>query len=55
MINRRIYTDDGLGMAEPLNEMDDQNLGLNVSLSFFLKFTTSRSEAFDFIRNRYIQ
>ena len=53
MINRRGYTDDGLGMSEPLNEVDAQGFGLNVSAQFFVKFSQSREEAYRAVSKQY--
>ncbi len=39
MINRRGYSDDGLGMSEALNERDSNGKGLNVSAKFYLVFS----------------
>ena len=44
MINRRGFSDDGLGMAEALNEVDSHGLGLNISVQFFLKFSKSMED-----------
>ena len=53
MINRRGYTDDGLGMSEALNEVDAKGFGLNVSAQFFIKFSTSREEAYKAASKQY--
>jgi hypothetical protein len=55
MINRRGYTDDGLGMAEALNEKDSKGNGLNVSAKFYLSFTDSRESALKAIRKNYVK
>ena len=39
MINRRVYSSDGLGMPEQLNEQDSVGNGVNVSAKFYLQFT----------------
>jgi len=38
MFNRRGYSDDQMGMVEPINEVDEYKEGLNVSAKFFLAF-----------------
>lgn len=53
MFNRRSYSNDDMGMAEPLNEIDQYNNGLNVSVKFHLKFTHSRVDAFSSIAKQY--
>lgn len=42
MINRRVYSSDGLGMPEQLNEHDSNKNGVNVSAKFYLQFTQGR-------------
>lgn len=52
MFNRRGYSDDEMGMIEPINEVDDYRQGLNVSVKFYLAFTKSRSEALDIMQRQ---
>eukprot|EP00347_Sterkiella_histriomuscorum_P019535 403341261 len=53
MFNRRSYSNDDMGMVEPLNEVDSHGQGLNVSVKFHLKFTHSRTDAFASIARQY--
>lgn len=49
MFNRRGYSNDDMGMVEPINEVDNRGYGFNVSAKFYLKFTNSRIDAFESI------
>jgi hypothetical protein len=42
ILNRRIFTDEGMGVRETLNEVDHEGHGLNVSTTFYLSFTDSK-------------
>eukprot|EP00347_Sterkiella_histriomuscorum_P015208 403357903 len=55
MINRRGYTNDNLGMSEPINEQDSNGNGLNVSTKFIVKFTSSKQDAHEAIHRNFFQ
>jgi len=42
LLNRRLYTNDGLGIPESLNETDAHGNGLNISAKFWMGFTFNR-------------
>ena len=42
LLNRKIVTDDDLGVVEDLDERDQKHLSVNVSAKFYVKFTHSR-------------
>lgn len=46
MINRRGFTDDGLGMQESLNEKDLNGNGLNVTATFYVAFNQRENKDF---------
>ena len=46
MINRRGYTQDGLGNVESMNERDIEGEGINIAAKYYLQFTKSRKEAY---------
>ena len=49
MINRRIYSSEGLGIDENLNEIDDNGNGLNTTAKFFVSFTKNIEDAYEII------
>ena len=51
MFNRRIQSEDGLGMPEPLNEKSEGKL-IRTNHLYLLKFTNDREELFDTIIRR---
>ena len=55
MINRRGYTQDGLGNQECVNEVDCKNHPARVNAQFFLQMTATREQALDAIRSRYLK
>jgi hypothetical protein len=42
MIDRKVYRDDNLGMAEILNEVLENGNSIPISLKFYLSFTKNR-------------
>ena len=54
MFHRFGYTNDWLGVGEPMRDLGPDNLGINVSAKFYLAFSKSKEEVFRMIETRHI-